>query len=331
MDFLPTFFWSNYLYLIIGFIVLIKGADILVSGASSIADKLGISPLVIGLTIVAFGTSAPELFVNILSAFKGQTELALGNVIGSNIANTWLVLGVAAMVYPLKAQASTIYKEVPFSLIASLALLFLSFDIFFSGSDVNIITRWESLVFLLFFVIFFSYTFGLAKSSSMSQEGDDNIVERSMSVSLLYVFWGLIGLAVWAELLVGSAKNIALSFGVSESIIGLTIVAFGTSAPELVTSIIASYKRQADIAIWNIVWSNIFNILLVLWMTGMVANLPVSPALIIDISVELFAITLLILFLFFFWKKGLITRFEGAIFFLLYLIYIGYILFSQIL
>ena len=261
-SFLPNFIFSDYVYLIIGFIVLIKWADILVSGASSIASKLWISPLVIGLTIVAFGTSAPELFVNVFSALKWQTELALWNVIGSNIANTWLVLGAAAVVYPLQAKSSTIYKEVPFSLIASFALLFLAFDTFFSGGSINILTRGESLVFLLFFVIFFSYTFTLARwwktEEEKNEDINEDIIDRSIPSSILYVIGWLIGLGIWAELLVGSAKSIALWFWVSEAVIGLTVVAFGTSAPELVTSVVASFKKQSDIAIGNIVGSNIF-------------------------------------------------------------------------
>lgn len=302
----------------------------MVSGASALAARFGISPLVIGLTIVAFGTSAPELFVNIFSAFKGQTELALGNVIGSNIANTWLVLGAAALVYPLHAKNSTIYKEVPFSLIASLALFFLAYDTFFSWGTVNLISRGESLVFLLFFILFFSYTFGLA--SNKSEDAEDISKQESMPVhiSLLYILWGLLGLALWAEMLVGSAKNIALSFNVPESVIGLTIVAFGTSAPELVTSVIASLKKQSDIAIWNVVGSNIFNILLVLGSTGLVANLPLTSALVVDIFVELFAISLLIFCLLFIGKRWVITRGEGAVFLWLYFIYIGYLTYSQI-
>lgn len=328
MSFLPVFLWSDYIYLVIGFIVLIKWADILVSGASALAARFGISPLVIGLTIVAFGTSAPELFVNVFSALKGQTELALWNVVWSNIANTWLVLWAAALVYPLQAKSSTLYKEVPFSLIASVALFFLAFDTFFSGADQNIIYRWESLVFLLFFIIFFVYTFGLAKSWKVEIEK----IEGGYSVqkSLLLIAWGLVWLWVWADLLVNSARSIAVSFDVPESIIGLTIVAFGTSAPELVTSIMASLKKQSDIAIGNIVWSNIFNILLVLGFTGSIANLPVTSSLIIDICIELFAIVLLIIFLFFIWKKGLITRVEGWIFLWLYFIYIGYLIQTQL-
>lgn len=331
MNFLPEFFLSNYLYLITGFIILIKGADVLVDGASQIARRFGISPLVIGLTIVAFGTSAPELFVNVFSALKWQTDLALWNVIGSNIANTWLVLGIAALVYPLQAKASTIYKEVPFSLIASLALFFLTFDTFFSWASENVLLRWESFIFLLFFVIFFSYTFWIAKSSK--ENGDDKVSSEEVQLgrAFLFVFLWLIGLALWADFLVGSAKNIAFSFGVSEALIGLTIVAFGTSAPEIVTSVIASLKKESDIAIWNVVGSNIFNILLVLWITWSVSNLPVADTIIIDIMIELFAIILLIIFLLFIGKKGLITRLEWWIFLSLYFLYIIYLLFSQVL
>jgi len=327
MSFLPTFLWSDYIYLVIWFVVLIKWADVLVSGASALANKFWISPLVIGLTIVAFGTSAPELFVNVFSAMNWQVELALWNVVWSNIANTWLVLWVAALVYPLQAKSSTIYKEVPFSLLASLALFFLAFDSFFSGASNNIILRWDSLIFLLLFIIFFVYTFGLAKSGKTEVEDipDQMSITRALCFILLWLIW----LGVWADLLVNSAKNIAWSFWVPESVIGLTIVAFGTSAPELVTSIIASLKKQSDIAIGNIVWSNIFNILLVLGFTWSIANLPVSDALIIDICIELFAIALLVMFLFFFWKKGLITRFEWWIFLLLYLLYMWYLVQTQ--
>lgn len=328
MNFFPSFPWSDYVFLLIGFLILIKWADVLVSGASSLATRFGISPLVIGLTIVAFGTSAPELFVNIFSAFNGQTDLALWNVVGSNIANTWLVLGAAALVYPLQAKSSTIYKEVPFSLIASFALLFLAYDTFFSGWVENMITRWESLIFLLFFILFFSYTFWLAKSWKM--EVEEHIEHISVAKSLWLILLGLIGLWVGADFLVGAAKNIATSFGVPESIIGLTIVALGTSAPELVTSIVASFKKQSDIAIGNVVGSNIFNILLVLGLTGLVADISLSQNLVIDIMVEIFAISLLIVFLLFIGKKGLITRIEWWIFLWLYFIYIGYLIQSQI-
>ncbi len=330
MNFFPIFPGSDYLYLLIWLVILVKWADILVKGASSIAIRFGISPLVIGLTIVAFGTSAPELFVNVFSALKGQTDLALGNVIGSNIANTWLVLWIAALVYPLQAKASTIYKEVPFSLIASLALFFLAFDVFFSGWSENIILRGESMIFLLFFIIFFSYTFWLMKSGNIEEDTSEQECGLSTGKSTVFVLLWLVWLGLGAELLVGSAKSIAASFWVSEAVIGLTVVAFGTSAPEIVTSVIASLKKQSDIAIGNVVGSNIFNILLVLGITWTVADLPVSSDLITDIVVELFAIVLLIIFLLFVGKKGLITRIEGGILLGFYFIYMWYIVMSQL-
>lgn len=322
----------TYIYLVIGFFVLIKGADILVSGASSLAKRFGISSLVIWLTIVAFGTSAPELFVNVLSGIKGQTELALWNIIGSNIANVLLILWVAALVYPIRAKSSTIYKEVPFSLIASFALFFLAFDTLFSGATVNIITRGESMVFLLFFIIFFAYTFAISKQG-IEEQSDENTKVRQMPVvqSAGYVLWGLIGLALGAHLLVTSATVIALSFWIQESVVWLTVIAFGTSLPELATAVVASLKRNSDIAIGSVVWSNIFNILLVLGTTGTIRNIVVPEFILVDILIELGVIILLIIFMFVMGNRGVITRVEGGIFLSLYLLYIGYIFQTQIL
>jgi len=321
----------QYIYLVIGFIVLIKWADILVSWASSLAKKFGISALVIGLTIVAFGTSAPELFVNVLSGIKGQTELALWNVIGSNIANVLLILWVAAMIYPIKAKSSTIYKEIPFSLIASFALFFLAFDTIFSGATENTVTRGESFVLLLLFIIFFAYTFWLSRTEAKDEQNDQQIESIGLWLSLGYILWGLVWLGVGAHLLVNSATSIALQFWVSESVVGLTVIAFWTSLPELATSIIASLKRNSDIAIGNVVGSNIFNLLLVLGATGSVRNIVVPEFLLVDILIELGVIILLIVFMFAFGNKGVLTRTEGGIFVLLYLIYIGYIFQTQIL
>lgn len=321
----------DYILIVIWFVVLIKWADILVTGASSIAKKFGISSLVIGLTIVAFGTSAPELFVNILSAVNGQTELALGNIIGSNIANVFLILGAAALVYPITAKSSTIYKEIPFSLLASFALFFLTYDVFFSWATENVITRGESLVLLLFFIIFFVYTFGLSKSTAPETQNLETSKPLSSSLSFVYIIGWLVGLWLWANLLVTSASNIATSFGVSQTVIGLTIIAFGTSLPELATSIIASLKKDTDIAIGNVVGSNIFNILLVLGTTGTISNIVVPDTIIIDIIIELGAITLLIICLLYIGKRGTLTRIEGWVFLLLYFIYMGYLLQTQVL
>lgn len=320
----------QYIYLLIGFIILIKWADILVVWASSFAKKMGISTLVIWLTIVAFWTSAPELFVNVLSGLKGQTDLALGNVIGSNIANILLILWVAAIIYPLQAKSSTIYKEIPFSLLASFALFFLAFDVLFSSASENILTRGESLVLLLLFVIFFVYTFTLWKNGEQDSHTAD-VKSMSFISALWYIVGWLVGLGIGAQLLVKSATSIALQFWVPESVIGLTVIAFWTSLPELATSIIASLKKNSDIAIGNVVGSNIFNILLVLWATGLATNIVVPDAILVDIIAELAVIILLIIFMFSFWKKWMITRGEWIIFLLLYCLYIGYIFQTQIL
>lgn len=327
MWFLPSFLWSDYLYICIGFVLLIKGANILVGGASSIAKTLGIPPLVIGLTVVAFGTSAPELFVNILSALNGQTDLALGNIVGSNIANTLLIIGAAAIIYPLQAKSSTIYKEIPFSLLASFVLFFLAFDIGISHLGENQIVRGDALVLLSLFSIFFVYTFGMAKKSDFSKE-ELEVESHSLKMSILLIIGGLIGLSLWAQLLVESAKNIASAFWVSEAVIGLTLVAIWTSLPELATSIVAAMKKESDIVIGNVVGSNIFNILLVLGTTGVIANLPVSESIISDIVIELASI-LLLLILIFIGKRGSLGRKEGIIFLFLYILYMLYLAYTQ--
>ena len=313
----------DYILLIIGFFILIKWADFLVEGSSSIAKNFGISPLVIWLTVVAFGTSAPEFFVSILSAVRGQTDLALGNIIGSNIANVLLILWVASFIYPIKAKASTIYKEVPFSLIASIALFFMAYDTYFAGATTNIISRSDGLILMLFFIIFFSYTFGISKNTS--QEDEEEIPTLSNGKTFVYLMLGITWLSLWAYFLVNSAQVIAAQFWVPESFIGLTVIAFGTSLPELATAVMASMKKQVDIVVWNVVGSNIFNILLVLSTTAVVSDIPVQGTIITDIIIELFVITLLIVFLFFIGKRGVLTRIEWGIFLSLYLIYVVYL------
>ena len=316
----------DYILLIIGFFILIKWADFLVEGSSSIAKNFGISPLVIWLTVVAFGTSAPEFFVSILSAVRGQTDLALGNIIGSNIANVLLILWVASFIYPIKAKASTIYKEVPFSLIASIALFFMAYDTYFSSATTNVISRSDGLILLLFFIIFFSYTFGISKNTVESEQ--EEIKTLSNGKTFLYLILGITWLSLGAYFLVNSAQVIAAQFWVPESFIGLTVIAFGTSLPELATAVMASMKKQVDIVVWNVVGSNIFNILLVLSTTAVVSDIPVQGTIITDIIIELFVITLLIVFLFFIWKKWVLTRVEWGIFLSLYLIYVGYLFIS---
>lgn len=303
----------------------------MVDGASSFAKKVWISPLVIGLTIVAFGTSAPELFVNSFSALKGETGLAIWNVVGSNIVNILLILWISAAIYPLQAKKSTIFKEVPFALLWSVALLILIFDSIFSGSDKNILSFWDGIILLLFFLIFFVYTFWISKKSDvLIEEVDMSVKNLSKAKSILYIVSWIAFLAMWADFLVKSATNIAQSFGVSETFIWLTIVAIGTSLPELMTSAIASLKKNTDIAIWNVVGSNIFNIFLVLWITSLISPIEVDSAVIVDVFIMIGVTFLLIVFLFFIWKRWIIHRGEGILFIIIYIIYTAYLISAQV-
>jgi len=320
----------EYLLLIIGFIVLIKWADLVVLSASSIAKILWVSSLMIGLTVVAFWTSAPEFFVNIIWVARGQTDLALWNILGSIIMNTLLVLWIAALINPLRAKSSTVYKEVPFLLLWAFALIVASSDIFLSWQSENIITRNEWILFLLFFIIFIAYTFSLLKSNEGKDE-EEEIKTIPFHTSILYLIGWIVWLVLWGNLLVNSAGEIARGWGVSESIIGLTIVAFGTSLPELATSAIAAYKKNSDIAIGNVVGSNIYGIFLILGSSATTRNLVVGTSTFYDIIIA-FAVTLLLsLFLFFGGWKAKLTKIEWFILIFLYFIYIGYLFYTQIL
>nr|MDD3719763.1 calcium/sodium antiporter [Candidatus Gracilibacteria bacterium] len=320
----------DYILLIVGFFILIKCAGYLVEGSTNIARKFGISNLVIGLTIVAVGTSAPEIFINTVSAIKGETGLALGNIVGSNIANILLILGISAIIYPLKAQNSTVYKEVPFTLLTSLALFFLANDVILSKASKNIITFGDSLVLILFFIIFLSYTFGIMKI--LEEEAEEHTEKLSTWKSVLYIILGSIGLALGAEVIVRSAESIATSFGISQTIIGLTIVAIGTSLPELAASIVASFKKQTDIIIGNIVGSNIINIVLGLSLAGLITPINIANGDIIYIVIELGVTTLLMIFLYFshskriiIGNKGVLNRWHGITFIILYILYLVFI------
>jgi cation:H+ antiporter len=310
----------TYILFAIGFIFLIKGADLLVNGASSIAKKMNISDLVIGLTIVAFGTSTPELFVNLFAASQGNTELAIGNILGSNIANILLILGVAAMIYPLTVKKSTIWKEIPFSLLAALVIGILANDRLIDGKDYSEITRSDGFILIGFFIIFLYYIIGIAKKSN-AEEGE--IKEMSNIKAVIFIVLGLTGLALGGQWIVDGAVKIASQFEVSQSLIGLTIVAIGTSLPELATSAVAAYRRNTDIAIGNAVGSNIFNIFWVLGLNAVMKPLPFQPSSNADVLMTIIAS----LFLFgavFFGKIHRLNRLEGAFF---VLIYTGYLVF----
>jgi len=309
----------TFILLFIGFVFLIKGADLLVDGASSVAKKLGISALVIGLTIVAFGTSAPELIVNIFASIQGNTDIAIGNILGSNIANILLILGISAIIFPLAVKKGTVWKEIPLCLLAVIVTGLMVNDTLIDGGSFSGLTRIDGLILISFFVIFLYYTFGISKAESENEE--TIIKERSALKSILMIVAGLAGLTIGGKWIVDSAVAIAESFGVSQAVIGLTIVAVGTSLPELVTSAVAAFKKNADIAIGNIVGSNIFNIFWILGVSAVINPLTFSPMLMRDVMATILATLLLFIFMFV-GKKHILERWQGVCFILLYIIYV---------
>lgn len=322
------------LLIIGGFIILIKGADALVDGGSSIARRFGASDLVIGLTIVSFGTSAPELLVNIFASFRGSADIAIGNIVGSNISNTLLILGTCAVITPLAVQRSTVMKEIPFSLLASFVLLVMANDALVDGYGISELSRSDGLAFMGFFIIFLYYTFGI------SQGGNHEEYTKAQmplwKASGLFV-GGIIGLAIGGEFVVRGSIDIALLLGVSEKLIGLTIVALGTSLPELAASGMAALRGKSDIAVGNVVGSNIFNILWILGLSATIRALPFEPAMNLDLLIVALSTFLLFLFvhtghvhhrLLRWWKQKeghQLDRWEGIVLLSLYIVYIGYV------
>ena len=310
------------LLLIVGLVILIASGDSVVKGSASVAKKLGVSPLVIGLTVVAFGTSAPELVVNIFSAIKGTADIAIGNVIGSNISNILLILGICALTRQLKVQVGTVWKEIPLALLSVILVLILGNDIFIDGAGFNILSRADGFVLISFFFIFIYYTFGISKVEA-KDEGD--VKEYAWSFSIFLTLLGFVGLVLGGKLLVDNAVILARLAGMSEALIGLTIIAVGTSLPELVTSVIAVKRGQDDIAIGNIVGSNIFNIFWVLGLTSTLLPLPFNTAINIDVGVNIFATFLLFIFMFVHNRRK-VDRWQGAVMILLYIGYLTYLI-----
>ncbi|MDD4477078.1 MAG: calcium/sodium antiporter [Patescibacteria group bacterium] len=306
--------------IIVGLAVLVVGAEAMVRGASSFAKKIGVSELVIGLTIVAFGTSAPELVVNIISAFKGASDIAIGNIIGSNIFNILLILGISAVIYPLSVKGNTVWKEIPFAILAVILVFVMGNDAIIDGLPFNAITRIDGFLLISVFIIFMFYIFSSAKNGAESEE----VKIYNLPVSLFYILAGLGLLAVGGKVLVDNAVLLARLAGLSESFIGLTIVAAGTSLPELATSAVAAYHHKDDIAIGNIVGSNIFNVFWILGLTSVILPLPFNAAVNADILVCLAATLLLFLFMFVGAKKKL-DRWQGIVFILLFLVYMVFL------
>lgn len=311
--------------LILGLIVLVFGGDIFVKGSSSLARKLKVSTIVIGLTVVAFGTSAPEFVVNIFSAVQGSSGIAIGNILGSNISNILLVLGIAAIIHPLTVKEGTTWKEIPLGLLAVVVLFLLGNDVMFANNGKDVLSRADGLVLLSFFIIFIYYTYGLVKV-----KGDGETVETySWSKSIFYILIGITFLVLGGKLIVDNAVILARMAGLSELFIGLTITAIGTSLPELATSAIAAYRGQIDLAVGNVVGSNIFNVLWVLGVTPLVRPLEITPEVNFDILMAVLAAFLLFIFMFTGGKmrRHKLRRSEGIVFVALYISYIIFISF----
>jgi cation:H+ antiporter len=309
-----------YFLLALGFVFLIKGADWLVDGASAIARKFQVSDLVVGLTVVAFGTSTPELFVNIVASAGGNAGIAIGNVLGSTISNIFLILGVSALIYPLSVSKGTVWKEIPFGLLAAVVLGLMANDRIIDGDSASRLSRIDGLVLLSFFTIFLYYSFTIATAVE-GMEDPFRGKARTPVHSIVLVVAGLTGLTLGGKWIVDGAITLATRFGLSEAEVGLTVVAIGTSLPELATSAVAAYKRNVEIAVGNVVGSNIFNLFLVLGISSAIKPLPFQTARNLDLGVVVFS-SLLLFFFMFTGKKRSLDRWEGAVFVALYIAYI---------
>lgn len=318
----------DLLYFVIGIVLIIAGANYLTEGASALARRFGVSPLVVGLTIVAFGTSTPELIVSLLSALKGNSDIAMGNVVGSNIFNVLVIGGITALVAPITVTRSTVRREIPLVLLASLVLSVMALDRVFAGTGAteNILSRSEGIVLLCFFLIFLTYTFAIAKGDpSDPHTAPAPTKHYPLWLLVVFIIGGLGGLVLGGELFVDAASSIARTLGMSEGFIGLTIVAAGTSLPELATSVAAALKKEPEIAVGNIVGSNIFNIFLILGTTATVTPIRIGGVSTLDFLVMSFSAILLYVFAVLFGQR-VIKRAEGAVLFLCFVLYTAYLI-----
>ena len=308
--------------LIIGFIILIKGADIFVDGASSVAGNFKVSKMLIGLTIVAFGTSAPEFAVSVKSLLSGSGDMVLGNVIGSNILNILLILGVSSMFHSLKVKDNTVKKELPITLLMTAIFIVLLSDKLFDKGFNNTFTRSDGIVIILFFLVFVYYLIKMARNK-IDKSQDEKYM--SMKKAILFTILGIAGIIIGSNLVVENASAIARTIGISESMVALTIVALGTSLPELVTSITATRKGEYDIAIGNVVGSNIFNIGMVIGapiaMFGGIQQFSINY---IDLITMIASAFLLFIFSY---NDRKISKFEGSIFLIMFIVYYGYVIY----
>ncbi len=314
----------DIVYLIAGFLLLIKGADWLVSGASTLAQRLKVSDLAIGLTVVALGTSLPELVVNIIGSLEGRTGIVLGNIVGSNIVNVFLILGAAAIVTPLVVKQRTVWKEIPLSFLAAAVVTAMVADQVLTGSFSQL-DRIDGIVLLAFFCIFLVYVFSVAEEGGVPMEEKvDTFEKESVWQSVAWILLGLGGLVLGGKLVVDAAVALALLFGLSETVIGLTVVAIGTSLPELATSIMAAIRKNMDIAIGNVVGSNIINIFFILGVSAFIRPIPLGSVTMIDLLMLLGTSFLLFMWMFI-GKRFELERWQGVTLVSIYLAYIVFL------
>jgi len=333
----------SYLFLLIGLAMVLFGAHALTDGAAAIATRFHIPQIVIGLTIVAFGTSAPELIVSASSALRGSTDMAVANIIGSNLFNTLMLVGVTALIAPIVVQHRTLRLEIPLCILASVVLFVMADDKLMDGSMTNLLTRSDGLVLLAFFLIFLSYSYTIASGGRQGgsrsdvdhkttpEFGETEDVIESIDVlptppmwrNVLFFLVGLALLAFGGDLFVSSASDIAYSWGVSEAIIGLTLVAIGTSLPELATSVVAALKKNPELAVGNAIGSNLMNIFLVLGISSTLCPLQLGNVRASDLLLLIAASVILWIVALFFGERT-ITRVEGIILILFYLMYMSF-------
>lgn len=316
----------NIIFLIVGLVLILVGANMLTDGASAIAKKWGMSDLIVGLTIVAFGTSAPELVISVMSAIEGNAGIAIGNVVGSNIFNICAIVGITALVTPIKVSKGIMRADIPLVILSALVLLVMGNSSLLDGSE-NILTRVDGIILLLFFVIFMYHTFEEAKELKPAEADaatDEKIKPMKMWKAAVWVVGGLAGLIYGGDRFVAGASGLASALGVSDAVIGLTIVAAGTSLPELATSVTAALKGKTGIAIGNVIGSNIFNIFLVLGCSATVRELPFGSVGIVDLLV--LTVSSFLFWIFgYVYKERTITRPEGAVLLACYLGYMVWI------
>ena len=309
----------SILFIIIGAVLVLWGADRLTDGATALAQRMNIPQIVIGLTVVAMGTSMPEFFVSLMSAIKGTSDIAVGNIIGSNLFNTLMIVGISSLVAPMAISKSTVRKDIPFAIIASIALLAFSID--------GEVSRFDSILLFAGFIFFIAYTVRMGLKGGDPNMENVKIEDMSPWKAAGLMLLGLVCLVGGSHLFVDGSTSVARALGVSDAVIGLTIVAMGTSLPELATSVVAARKGRSAIAIGNVIGSNVFNILMILGITGIVLPMDIQGITTLDLAAMLGSVVLLWLFCF---TKYTVARWEGAVLTALYVAYVGWLVYKVI-